>query len=77
MKVALMLMVIIFPAICGILLQFIPFKNKKNRQIYIFSYVVINTFLVYYLLSQGTTDNIVLINFAVEKLNFALHIDGL
>lgn len=77
MKVALMLMVIIFPAICGILLQFIPFKNKKNRQIYIFSYVVINTFLVYYLLSQGTTDNIVLINFAGEKLNFALHIDGL
>lgn len=77
MVLILMLSVILIPFIGGIFLQFIPFKTKKIRDIYILGYVIINTILVYILLLQGTTDNIRIINFAGEKLHIALHLDGL
>ena len=77
MILALMLAVILIPFIGGIVLQFLPFKNKKNKEIYIFSYVLLNTILTYILLAQGTTENIMLINFAGEKLNITLKLDGL
>ena len=40
-------------------------------------YVLLNTILTYILIAGGTTDNIRVINFAGEKLNFSLKLDGL
>lgn len=73
----LMLTVMILPLVGGILLQFIKFENRKFKQLYIFGYVFINTLFVYILLSNGTTENIRLINFSGEKLNLSLKIDGM
>jgi multicomponent Na+:H+ antiporter subunit D len=77
MILGLMLTVILLPFIGGGLLQFIKFKTKKNKQRYIFGYVMLNTILVYILLAQGSTDIIRVINFAGAKLNFSLKIDGM
>ncbi len=77
MILGLMLTVILLPFIGGGLLQFIKFKTKKNKQRYIFGYVMLNTILVYILLAQGPTDIIRVINFAGAKLNFSLKIDGM
>ena len=73
----LMLTVIILPFLGGALLQVLPIKSKKLRQVYIFSYVMLNTILTYILLSHGICENIRIINFAGEKLNISLKVDGL
>ena len=72
-----MLTVILLPFVGGILLNLIKFKEKKQKQIYIFSYVVLNTILTYILLAQGPTDTMRIINYAGAKLNFALKVDGM
>lgn len=77
MILGLMLTVILLPFVCGGLLFVIPFNNKTTKQIYIFTYVLINTILTYVLLAHGTVDNIRIINFAGEKLNISLKIDGM
>lgn len=77
MILGLMLTIILLPFICGALLFVIPFKTKKAKQIYIFSYVLLNTLLTYLLLAQGMVDEIMIINFAGEKLNIALEVDGM
>lgn len=73
----LMLTVILLPFIGGILLQLINFKSEKYKQFYIFGYVLINTVLVYILLSMGTTEYIKIINFVGEKLDLSLKLDGM
>lgn len=77
MRFVLMLTVILLPFVGGILLQLLKFENKKYKQCYIFSYVFINTLLTYVLLAQGPTELIRIINFAGEKLNISLKIDGM
>ena len=72
MRTGLMLAIIFLPFIGGTFLQVISFPSKKAKEIYIFSYVLLNTILTYILLAQGTTDYTMLINFAGEKLNIAL-----
>lgn len=73
----LILTVILLPFAGGMLLQVLKFKEKKYKQCYIFSYVLLNTLLTYVLLSQGTTNLIRVINFAGEKLDFSFKIDGM
>lgn len=77
MILGLMLAIILIPFLGGILLFVIPFSSKKTKQIYIFSYVLLNTLLTYLLLAQGPVDNIMIINFAGEKLNITLKVDGM
>lgn len=77
MILGLMLTVILLPFAGGILLQFLKFKEKRYKQLYIFAYVFVNTLLVYILLAQGPTDIIRIINFAGAKLDFSLKIDGM
>ena len=72
-----MLTVILLPVICGILLHFIKFQDKRYKHLYIFGYVLVNTVIVYLLLLSGNTEIIRIINFAGEKLNFSLKIDGM
>lgn len=72
-----MLFIILFPFLCGALLFFLPFHTKTGKQIYIFSYVLINSLVTFYLLSQGMVEKIMLIHFAGEGLHIALHIDGM
>ena len=71
MRTGLMLAIIFLPFIGGTFLQVISFPSKKAKEIYIFSYVLLNTILTYVLLAQGTTDYTMLINFAGEKLIMA------
>ena len=73
----LILTVILLPFAGGLLLQLLKFKERKYKQFYIFSYVLLNTLLTYVLLSQGTTNLIRVINFAGEKLDFSFKIDGM
>lgn len=73
----LILTVILLPFVGGLLLQLLKFKERKYKQFYIFSYVLLNTLLTYVLLSQGTTNLIRVINFAGEKLDFSFKIDGM
>lgn len=77
MTLALMLTVILLPAVGGILLHIIKFSEKRHRQGFIFAYVLANTLLTYALLAQGPTDLIQVINFAGAKLDLSLKIDGL
>ncbi len=75
--IGLILAVILMPFAGGLLLQVIKFKEKIYRNIFIFGYVLANSFLTFILLSQGTTDCIRVINFAGEKLDFSFKIDGM
>ncbi|MBO5033598.1 MAG: proton-conducting membrane transporter [Lachnospiraceae bacterium] len=77
MTLLLMLTVILLPFAGGILLQLLRFRNARQKQCYIFAYVFINTLLTYVLLAQGPTELIRVINFAGEKLNISLKIDGM
>lgn len=73
----LMLTVILLPFAGGVLLQFLRFRDKGQKQRYIFVYVLLNTLLTYVLLWQGPTELIRVINFAGAKLDFSLKLDGL
>ena len=73
----LMLTVILLPFAGGLLLQILKFKDKGQKQYYIFAYVLINTLLTYALLWQGPTELIRVINFAGSKLDFSLKLDGM
>lgn len=73
----LMLTVILLPFAGGVLLQFLRFRDKGQKQRYIFAYVLLNTLLTYVLLWQGPTELIRVINFAGAKLDFSLKLDGL
>lgn len=77
MILCLMLTVILLPFAGGVLLQFLRFKDNRQKQCYIFAYVLINTLLTYVLLSQGSTELIRVINFAGAKLDFSLKLDGM
>jgi multicomponent Na+:H+ antiporter subunit D len=77
MRLGLLITVILLPFVGGGLLQFIKFDSNKNKQRYIFGYVMLNTILVYILLAQGTMDITRVLNFAGEKLNFSFKIDGM
>ena len=73
----LMLTVILLPFAGGVLLQFLRFGDNRQKQCYIFAYVLLNTLLTYVLLWQGPTELIRVINFAGAKLDFSLKLDGL
>ena len=73
----LMLTVILLPFVGGVFLSLLKFKNKRNKQCYIFGYVAVNSLLTFVLLSQGPTELIKVINFAGEKLDISLRLDGL
>lgn len=77
MIIGLILTVILLPFAGGILLQFIKFKEKTHKKLFIFGYVLVNSFLTFILFSQGTTDSIRVINFAGAKLDFSFKIDGM
>lgn len=77
MILGLMLTVILLPFAGGTLLQFLKFKDKRQKQCYIFAYVLINTLLTYVLLAQGGTELIRVINFAGAKLDLSFKIDGM
>ena len=73
----LMLTVILLPFAGGVLLQFLRFGDNRQKQCYIFAYVLLNTLLTYVLLWQGPTELIRVINFAGAKLDFSLKLDGM
>lgn len=73
----LMLTVILLPFAGGLLLQVLKFKDKRQKQCYIFAYVLINTLLTYVLLWQGPTELIRVINFAGAKLDLSFRLDGM
>lgn len=75
--IGLILTVILLPIVGGIFLHILKFKTKKGKKLYIFGYVIVNSFLAYVLFSHGTTDYIRVINFAGEKLDFSFKIDGM
>lgn len=77
MVLGLMLTVILLPFAGGILLQLLKFKDKRQKQCYIFAYVLVNTLLTYVLLAQGGTELIRVINFAGAKLDLSFKIDGM
>ena len=77
MVLSLMIIVIFLPFAGGLLLQLLNFKDKRNKQCFIFGYVMLNTLLTYVLLAHGVTEDIQLINFAGQKLNFSLKLDGM
>lgn len=77
MILCLMLTVILLPFAGGVLLQVIKFREHRQKQRYIFAYVLTNTLLTYVLLWQGSTELIRVINFAGAKLDLSLKLDGM
>ncbi|MDE6221005.1 MAG: proton-conducting membrane transporter, partial [Lachnospiraceae bacterium] len=73
----LILAVILLPFVGGMLLQVLKFKGGRQKQRFIFGYVLINTLLTYALLAQGPTDLIRVINFAGAKLDLSFKVDGM
>lgn len=76
MVLALMLTVILLPFIGGTMLLGLRFKSNKSKQCYIMGYILLNTALTYFLLLQGPTGLLEVVNFAGSKLNLSLKLDG-
>ncbi|MDE6621796.1 MAG: proton-conducting membrane transporter [Lachnospiraceae bacterium] len=77
MVFGLILAVILLPFVGGMLLQIFKFKSGRQKQCYIFGYVLITTLLTYVLLAQGPTELIQVINFAGAKLDLSFKVDGM
>ena len=68
--------VILIPILGGILVPMIPFKNRNYRAVFIETVVIINTLLVFALLTNRPADSFTLISFT-GNLTVSFKIDGL
>ncbi|KXL53321.1 Na(+)/H(+) antiporter subunit A [Anaerotignum neopropionicum] len=67
---------VIFPIIAGVALLPVKFKDRKQREIWVFSITLINTIFSLYAIYFADAGVVTLFHFS-EKLSLTLHIDGL
>ncbi len=76
MNEIMLLFVVIIPFIGGILIPLIPWKNRKIMCIFIEAVVLVNSVLVWLLLTNRPQESMTLLKFT-GNLSVTLHVDGL
>lgn len=76
MKEIIMFIVILLPVVTGILVPFLPFKRRKHMEIFLESFVVLNSLLVWWLLFHHPTEVFTLAKFTGD-LTIAFKLDGM
>ena len=70
------LLVILIPIVCGALISLVPFKKRGHMELFLEMMVIINSFLVWYLLLHRPADNFTLVNFT-GNLSVSFKVDGM
>ena len=70
------LLVILIPIVSGALISLVPFKKRGNMELFLEMMVIINSFLVWYLLLHRPADNFTLVNFT-GNLSVSFKVDGM
>lgn len=76
MKEIIMFIVILLPVVAGILVPFLPFKSRKHMEIFLESFVVLNTLLVWWLLFNHSAEAFTLAKFTGD-LTITFKLDGM
>ena len=71
-----MIYTILIPFVAGALVRAIPFKERKHKELFLETMVILNSILVWYLLFNNSGDTFVLAKFT-DGLSIAFKIDGL
>lgn len=71
-----LLLVILIPVIVGILTMLLPFKKRSHMEIFLETFVILNSVLVWYLLLQRPEGIFTLANFT-GNLSIAFEVDGM
>lgn len=70
------LLVILIPIVSGALISLVPFKKRGHMELFLEMMVIINSFLVWYLLLHRPADNFTLVNFT-RNLSVSFKVDGM
>ncbi len=70
------LLPVIFPVIAGLGLLPVKFRDRKHREVWVLSIVIINALFALFAIYGTGNPTVTLFRFS-EKLTFALHVDGL
>lgn len=70
------LLVILIPIVSGALISLVPFKKRGHMELFLEMMVIINSFLVWYLLLHRPADNFTLVNFT-GNLSVSFKVDGM
>ncbi|MBQ0001064.1 MAG: proton-conducting membrane transporter [Clostridiales bacterium] len=76
MNAKIQVITVLLPIIGGFLIRFLPFKDKKQRAIYIETLVIINSVLVILMLMNRPSEAVTLFRFSGD-LQISLKVDGL
>lgn len=76
MRESMMLVVILLPIVTGVLVPLLPFKQRKHMEIFLESLVILNGFLVFYLLFNRPEEIFTLAKFT-GNLSITFKIDGM
>lgn len=71
-----LLVPILLPILAAVLVPAIGFKNRTNRQLFVGTFVVINTIITFLLLFNGSSDTFTIVRMT-NDLSIALKVDGL
>lgn len=76
MREIMMLIVILLPAVTGILVPLLPFKKRKHMEVFLESLVILNSVLVWQMLINRPTQTFTLARFTGD-LTIAFRLDGM
>ena len=76
MNEILLLVVILLPILSGIAVPLFNFKNRKSREIFLETLVILNSILVWFMLLNAPENTFVLARFT-GNLSIAFKLDGL
>lgn len=76
MKESIMLLVILIPIVSGVLVPLLPFKKRVHMEVFLEFFVVLNSVLVWYLLSHYAEEMFTLAKFTGD-LSITFRVDGM
>lgn len=76
MSKIMLVVVILLPILTGVLIPVLPFKKRRYMEIFLETMIILNTFLVWYLILNNPEENLVLANFT-GNLSIAFRVDGM
>ncbi|MGN0388660.1 MAG: complex I subunit 5 family protein [Suilimivivens sp.] len=76
MREIMMFIVILLPVVTGIVIPFLPFKKRKHMEIFLESFVILNSLLVFWLLMNRPAEPFTLAKFTGD-LTITFKLDGM
>lgn len=71
-----LLVPILLPILAGILVPLMHFKKRIHRELFVGTFVILNTIITYFLLWKGSSDSFTIVRMT-NDLSIALKVDGL